>query len=806
MDATFATEAPYQEITYVRPNDLISAFNHYADKINILSLDCFDTVLWRKTVTPFDMFFDLQNKETFKSIGITAPNRGDLEGHVRKVNYINQGISEVRLRDIFRCGYPSLSDEQVDALVEEEIATEIETCYAYPPVVDLMRAAHAKGIKIIIVSNTYLEEKQLRRLLTSCLPEDVMNSINTIFCSCEFNVAKEDGLFTHVLAKLGVIPNTILHLGDNHRADFEAPRRFGINGLHLRQFHENTKELMRFQVTAASIIDTQLRSKRSITNPFRGLLAREEPVKDKPEHLIGYFGLGSLMYCYGRYICDEIEQMRLAGKQPKVLFLMRDGYLPSLVCEALTGSSFGKRVRISRFSAIAATFRTKDDIDYYIAINKTDTIEDMCKQMLIPKSIVNKLFADMQQSTQPSHVFYQFLNQDDIQQLIFERSRDYFARLKTYLLKETDLKPGDSIVFVDIGYSGKSQQRLTPILMNEMGISEVRGLYLIALNVPDWRYSRTGLIDPSWCDDRAAVTVAKGASVIEEMCCSCDDTVIDYDQEGNPIFRESFVGNTQRAKMALLHNECLDFVRDAKEYFEKTKISLSKQNLRDYAIAELGRIAFFPTEAEIQYFQEYKHDNNRGTDVSFYLYDTPLGELISLRKQGLTFKTQNLYGLRSAGLELSLATILQQRLRFDHNLDDVNLRREWLKVITMRHKKPHERQLFASATYDGYFSLWFPVDNETTHVAIIFGINYKWLQIFSAELIKTPGFLAKEEGKSATNILPQVVYSNMAKKSDGLFECESQSATAMVALPQLNAESGMIFRIVYRPIVTRSNS
>ena len=95
---------------------------------------------------------------------------------------------------------------------------------------------------------------------------------------------------------------------------------------------------------------------------------------------------GLLMYTFARFIVDEIEQMKSAGKQPKVLFLMRDAYLPSIVCEALTGQALGKRVHISRFAAYAASFRTTNDVEQYLVdVVKSNRFREISHQLLLPE-------------------------------------------------------------------------------------------------------------------------------------------------------------------------------------------------------------------------------------------------------------------------------------------------------------------------------------------------------------------------------------------------------------------------------------
>ncbi len=57
---------------------------------------------------------------------------------------------------------PNASAAERAAAVRDELDAEARHCFAFAPTVALMRAAKAKGIETIIVSDTYLDEKQLR--------------------------------------------------------------------------------------------------------------------------------------------------------------------------------------------------------------------------------------------------------------------------------------------------------------------------------------------------------------------------------------------------------------------------------------------------------------------------------------------------------------------------------------------------------------------------------------------------------------------------------------------------------------------
>src|SRR2546423_997925 len=108
MDSVLQRKATEQAQQTVRASELISLFNTYADNIKVLSLDCFDTLLWRKTSAPQDVFYDLQNRPAFKKLGYNAVMRINSETNARKKKVIQDYLNEVKLNEIYRNMFPDL--------------------------------------------------------------------------------------------------------------------------------------------------------------------------------------------------------------------------------------------------------------------------------------------------------------------------------------------------------------------------------------------------------------------------------------------------------------------------------------------------------------------------------------------------------------------------------------------------------------------------------------------------------------------------------------------------------------------------
>jgi predicted HAD superfamily hydrolase len=803
---------PSETRSHVYAADLLDAFHAFQPKIKTLSLDCFDTLLWRKTATPIDVFYALQHRPTFQALGFSAELRIRAESKARQMKMIQTSSTEVTLADIYRAAFPNLNEQQIIALAEEELAEEVEACYAFLPVIDLMRAAKKNNLKIIIVSDTYLKEKQLRHLLTQHLPADVMSSITKIFCSCENRKSKSDGLLKIAIDNMHQSAHSVLHVGDSIVADFHGAKAVGAHAMHLLQHDTTLTELLRMQAIASNFLSPAVRDIKPLYSPFRGVLATTaQNAFENPAATLGYAASGPLLYSFCKFILDDIEKMQAAGKNPKILFLMRDGYLPSLICEAITGNEIGYRVNISRFVALASSFRTKNDIDRYLSeIAGTLRFDDICRQFLLPKETTDALVNKAKNAGNYSGMeFIRLIQQDKILKLIINKSTEYRDRLKRHLEKKANLTPGDTLVFVDLGYTGTAQVLLEPIFRDEMQV-EIHGRYLISLNSPDWKKSRRGLLDPSWCDNRTMLTLVNYIALLEQICTSNENSVVDFDNDGNPLFTDVAVNKKQHHKLNEIQAECIHFAKDAERFFQTTHATLTTDMLRESALAQLGRLLFLPTNQEIQYLQSFEFELNLGTDDLLRVIDQEAG-LEGLRKRGLMFMERNTQSmrtnypaeLRTAGLELSMLLLAQHRFGLEIRMQDLSLLRENLNIIVINDRESLQKNFEAIPTHDGYYSLLIPVGDGKFQVGIQFGKNYEWVQLESAEIIPSKALFSQLESLYTKDISANLIVDDMTDQGGGLFFCSSPNSL-LIYIPQLpEANNNDVLRVVFRPVVKR---
>lgn len=775
--------------TNIKVHDIPTILDDYGDSVKVLSLDCFDTLLWRKTATPRDVFAVLADSPVARKLGIAPHQRASAAACAYRAKLLENGSREADLGDIYRL-FTSLSGEERELLAEAEIRTEMDVCFAFSPYVELIRLAHARGIKIIIVSDTYLREGELRRLLARHLPEDVMQSINKIYCSVDYGTSKSDALFPIVIKECGVPASQLLHIGDNDIADAQAPRKLGVRALHFLPFDNEVADFLRLQNAASSLIVLDQAAPEAVVlprySPFRPIFAVANLQPYAPETMIGYMSFGPVLYAYARFLIDEVEALQQQGKRVKVFFLLRDAYLLSAACEAYARKPVGKPVRIRKFLAIAASFKTRADVDYYISgiEHKVADFHATAKQLLLPPEVTELLIRVAHQSADPQTAFHQLLRDDDVLELIFEKSSDLRARLMRYISKELEVEEGDTIILADIGYYGRTQEYLIRTFKEELKV-EILGRYLVASDEPYRPANGKSLITTSCWD----------YDLFEQCCILEEGMVVGYDMDGEPVLDEIKLSERQYEKVAKVQDECLRFINDARSFFMKSGVTHEFSILQRAAHAALFRHGYMPIEAELEYFKGFQNDKFMGPDLTKTLYDLD-GAWKNVRCLPSPYRL-GAFETRSLGLDFVFSGLVQKRFQLDLRPEDMNLLFSPLKVSIGSILDSKVFLLRAHQRQDGYFSIMLPYESSTT-VKMLLGEHYEWLQVAAIQLLNN-------ERRVCGNMSSSLDLEEINREGE-IYRCLSQASVAIIRPVDLEQfETPHYYHVIFRPLVLRAS-
>ncbi|HOJ79184.1 MAG TPA: HAD hydrolase-like protein, partial [Bacillota bacterium] len=226
------------------------------EEVKLVSCDIFDTLIFRTTVTPHDLFLVLGREakekgllkniepEEFKELRIRAEKKAQV------IKEKEQGTFEANLYEIYdQMPFESVTKEE---LLELELNIEKKCLFLNPSIASLLRYYHEKGIPVVLLSDMYLFREQVEDLLASVGFDCAI--LDDIIISSQYLVSKwNKGLYQVLLDKYSHIsPSEMIHIGDNYHTDVVNALKCGMRAIHYksRQDTGSAFELERYRRSA----------------------------------------------------------------------------------------------------------------------------------------------------------------------------------------------------------------------------------------------------------------------------------------------------------------------------------------------------------------------------------------------------------------------------------------------------------------------------------------------------------------------------------------------------------------------------
>lgn len=575
-----------------------TAWNDNLDKIKkeiikeetkVVSFDIFDTLIMRPFWNPIDLFEFLN--DYFRQIakietGIDFSKlRVRAEERVRTLLGISKKKQDMTLDEIYdEIKYETnLDDEILNKMKEKEISLEIRFCNCRKTGKELYELAKYLNKKIIYVSDMYLPKQVIRKILSKNGYDN-----DNIYLSGEIGLTKHMGdLYNAVLEDLKIKPEQMVHIGDNHFADYENSVKKGINGQflakaidvfcdenitnnlgklfkqHLPIWEDNTIGLSFLGIRCM----LALVANRYFDNPYRTFNNSTDFNADAK--LIGYYALG--MHLFG--ITDWLLKETI-GKYENIVFCARDGYwimqAYKILKEVYNNAAEEKYLYISRRALIPATLQNEFDfyklaelIDIYKYTPKTiiKYIKDILFNLDDLENECNKIGIDINKKFETQSEFNIYIKLIINKFYDKDKHLNIIKSLKKYF--ETFLE-GESCIF-DIGYSCKPEMYLSKL------IDKPIDTYFVNVNGGDaFGHSKIGGLKlKTYFDYRPSII-----GVVREIFMSTTDpSCIGYhiNEEGNvsPVFEERQIRYQERFIIDTMQREAIKFIENMVEIFKE---------------------------------------------------------------------------------------------------------------------------------------------------------------------------------------------------------------------------------------------
>lgn len=424
------------------------------ERFEYVSFDIFDTLIKRNVEKPEDVFMFVEKKLLkynicdFKKLRMEAQHEARMKSTSMEITldeiYDNINLSENDRRIAQRC----------------EIDTEIEICQFNKRISKIYNEAINKKKKIVIISDMYLEEDIIIRILDKC-----KISYDYLFVSSKIKKTKSNGqIYKYVLNKLNIRSNQILHIGDNIKSDFINSRLNGIKSV----LYQEKKDISYYDINDASI-------EYNILKTF----IYNNCISESYYYKLGYEALGPLLFGFCKWLKSNI------GKN-KIYFLSRDGKIVKEAYERMFEKNDTTYLYASRRSTIVPSlwkYKSIIEMTNIMQIGRRCTVEKLLNKVGIESidssSIYNNYHIDVKkefltEDLKNNQKLLNFLN-TYIGEIKKISKNEYEQLLKYY----KDINFSDDACIVDIGWNGNIQNAISKLFPNK----KIKGYY-VGLN-PD---------------------------------------------------------------------------------------------------------------------------------------------------------------------------------------------------------------------------------------------------------------------------------------------------------------------------------
>lgn len=497
---------------------------------SVLSIDFFDTLITRSVAQPTHVFAEME-QNLIAALGDSwrgfAVARVEAEQHAR-----HDAASENESRDVSFdeigdqvARHLGLSRADRDLVMDLERKMELNLVQAVPFGASVTDLARLRGMRVVLVSDNYMPSAHLLQMAHTAGYNWVTAS--DIFVSCEHGGMKHNGmLWPVVLSALHVFAGSILHVGDDERADGEVPKSLGI---------------------ATHVRDTMRKSHRDMINtmpavlPLSRIEAQYRDTMDQTHWDVAeVIGGGLVAMIVAAQVIDAhfvIGRRSVAG----VHFAARDGYLAHKVWTALR--SRGWEIPDATYTAFSRSVvwraclseLTRDNVGRFVGDDEVLTVARLERRVgcALNSELDRELSIDA--STARDIVL-------DNEKSVLSASKSLRARLLKYLQSHEVLMAGHHVV-VDLGWTGSTIADLAEMVASESGdlaVLEGRltGLYWDA-TPQRMRIAMHGFAMDEFGSTDDNVRLLGVIKLLEALVTAPHGSVIDYEEDGTPVFVET---------------------------------------------------------------------------------------------------------------------------------------------------------------------------------------------------------------------------------------------------------------------------
>ncbi len=555
----------------------LEMFKDAIDKAEVVSFDCFDTLLVRLVSSPEAVFRLLESRyglENFARIRVEVQRDASVMAETKERK------PHADLDDIYALmqeRYPDMADW--DEIKMAEIEAEKDVLKANSEMKAVYDYALSQNKRVIVTSDMYLRAKNVKEFLE----ENGYDGISAFYVSADEKATKYKGdLYYRVMEKEHVAADKICHIGDNEKDDILMAKAAGWNALHYEPYK------MPYEEDLNGESDWDKATARYLTINQENFWYRTG------------VSIGGPLYA-GIY--QWFENVLAEEPYDRIVFLARDGFnLYQLMKNRHGEMRHGKPIHyfyMSRRAMMLAGVTELNETE--LAFLPPFTVGQTVREIL------EYLCMDYENWTGLEEVGYSSFDdivvkgEEDKLRRLYVLNKESFLercakerRCAEAYVKSLGLDQGKTVLF-DCGWNGSSQYFLERFMKTIHDEGERRFAYIGIMDttkarrqLKDYKYE-TYLFD---CDRNRAVQdkVKLGVVIMEMFFGSPEESVWYYDEKG-PVFEKMGTDDSFKNQIFEGISSYVNYIYDL---LKKYKVSITEEN----AISGLTRLVQYPTEEE----------------------------------------------------------------------------------------------------------------------------------------------------------------------------------------------------------------
>lgn len=622
----------------------------------VLSLDVFDTLLWRVVPEPVDAF-PLVGRSLSAAGHLQlpaeafAPLRVAAEGRARARSLRERSTPEVSLEEI----YQELPPTVIGAASPTELAAlevEVERSITFPDlaVVDLVRSLQSSlAVRVVLISNTYFSATQLRRLLD----REPFTSLHfdEVFTSSDHGRHKGSGLFEVALGALGVAGGEVVHLGDDPDADVACSAMRGIHSVLLSRRPEPLPTVLEREGVARGDAVQRRRARLHDQAGDLGLTALRAKALRRPERTslgddegvcwaTGAAVLGPVLTAFAEWVHDRAE----AAGADRVFCVMREGAFLAPLLEAARRQRQGdvevSILWVSRYVCTQAAILEAStlELEAFLHRRRAPTLAVACEGLgLTPEHLPGLAERAGDRFDDPAlrRRFLQTVTgSEELTVKVTAHCSAARRCLVEHVTRTVGHGPGEAVL-VDIGWGATIQAGLDVALRAEGIRLPTRGLYLITNEPAAERVldgvAVEGFLGTFGLPEPAIRWIIRSPEILEQVCMPEVGSLIGFDEGGHPMNAPPNSDPGQLAQRRAVQEGVFAFQEVWGSYRDVVPDEHHALDERSHPMLldTLLRFVVEPTCEEARIFGSWAHDENWGSEATETVLNGVVGDRLA---------------------------------------------------------------------------------------------------------------------------------------------------------------------------------